>query len=320
MYDRAQMKLAAKARLQRGGRWLAVLVALIAAALGGGVSIQTPSLEFNQSFSPSDTQSPPSFGSEALFDNVLPYIFIGFIVLFIIVSILAFAYTTFLGNVVKVGTYGWFMRYAREEEPPVQHVFLGFRIYGKAVVTMLLHDVYVLLWSLLFVIPGIIKGIGYSLTPYILYENPKLSPKEALNLSAKMMNGWKMEAFELHLSFIGWRLLSVLTFGVLDVLYVNPYFETAYAMFYDTVRYDALYVRQIVTPEELNVELPETTVPADDTASADAPLEDAALPMTASAEESEAPIAPEAPLPAFAEDAPTALPSDTADGQEQTED
>lgn len=252
MYNRAQMKLVAKTRLAKGGRWVAVLVCLIAALLGGGVSVNTPSLEFKN-----QTSVTPSFGSETMLEDTLPYI-LGFVAsVMTIVFVIALAYSIFVANIVKVGAYGWFMRYAREELPPVQHVFLGFRIYGKALVTMLLHDLFILLWSLLFIIPGIIKSLGYYLVPYILYENPKLSPKEALALSEKMMDGWKTHAFKLELSFIGWRLLSALTLGILDVLYVNPYYQTTHALFYDMVRYDALYVRRVITHEDLDITPPQ---------------------------------------------------------------
>ena len=79
------------------------------------------------------------------------------------------------------------------------------------------------LWSMLFVIPGIIKGLSYSLTPYILAKYPEVPAKDALKLSMRFMNGRKGELFVLGLSFIGWCILAGLTFGILGIFYVIPY-------------------------------------------------------------------------------------------------
>ena len=79
------------------------------------------------------------------------------------------------------------------------------------------------LWSMLFVIPGIIKGLSYSLTPYILAKYPEVPSKDALKLSMRFMNGRKGELFVLGLSFIGWCILAGLTFGILGIFYVIPY-------------------------------------------------------------------------------------------------
>jgi len=272
MYDRAQMKLAAKARLSKGGRWIAVLVCFLAGILGGTVSVGgSSSVNFNMNIDlPSDPSTFPSFGSGS-FRDFIPFM-IGFIAAYMgIAMILTSAYMIFVGNIIGVGFTGWFLRYVRGEEPPVEDLFLAFRIYGKVVGTMLLRDVYIFLWSLLFSIPGIIKSYSYYLVPYIIYENPSLSANDAITLSRKMMNGWKWEAFVLELSFLGWHILSALTCGILGILYVNPYFQTAHAMFYETVRYDALYNRCVVTPDELAVESTEyTTAPAADSVNGDA--------------------------------------------------
>lgn len=80
------------------------------------------------------------------------------------------------------------------------------------------------LWSLLFIIPGIVKGYSYALTPYILAKYPEISAKEALKVSMKLMDGKKSELFVLQLSFIGWFLLSGVTFGILGIFYVFPYY------------------------------------------------------------------------------------------------
>lgn len=93
------------------------------------------------------------------------------------------------------------------------------RVGGYAWMTL-----FTFLWSLLFLIPGIVKSYSYSLTPYILAKYPGIPAREALKLSMKIMDGRKWELFVLHLSFIGWGILSALTFGILAIFFVSPYF------------------------------------------------------------------------------------------------
>lgn len=112
-----------------------------------------------------------------------------------------------------------------------------FNGYLKNVWAMFLYNVFVLLWSLLLLIPGIIKTYAYSMTPYILKDNPELSANEAINLSCKMMKGHKFDLFLLHLSFIGWYILNVFTFGI-GMLWLMPYITTAQAAFYQDIKKD----------------------------------------------------------------------------------
>ena len=116
-------------------------------------------------------------------------------------------------------------------------VRLAFSDYVRNAVSILLVYLYTLLWTLLFIVPGIIKGLAYSLTPFIVKDNPQLSPNQAINLSMKMMKGHKFDLFYLYLSFLGWILLSMLTLGV-GLLWVIPYLETTMAAFYQDVKND----------------------------------------------------------------------------------
>lgn len=102
---------------------------------------------------------------------------------------------------------------------------------GTKFVSTLLVMLYTFLWSLLFIIPGIVKSYSYAMTPYILLDRPELSATDAIKESEKMMNGHKMDLFILDLSFIGWILLSMLTCGIL-VLYVEPYMMATKSAFY----------------------------------------------------------------------------------------
>ena len=108
--------------------------------------------------------------------------------------------------------------------------------YLNVVKTLFLRDLYIILWSLLLLIPGIIKSYSYLLVPYILAEEPDMDNKEAFRLSREMMDGNKWHAFCLDLSFIGWHILNVFTFGLLGIFYVKPYQATASAEMYIAIR------------------------------------------------------------------------------------
>lgn len=104
------------------------------------------------------------------------------------------------------------------------------KVWGKLAMYLL-----IVLWSLLFLIPGIIKKYSYSMTPYILHEYPELSASEAIHRSRMMMRGHKFDLFWLQLSFIGWFILSILTAGI-GFLWLAPYYQTAQAAFYEEVK------------------------------------------------------------------------------------
>ena len=116
---------------------------------------------------------------------------------------------------------------------------LAFGTYGRNLAGMLLMFVFTLLWTLLFIIPGVIKAIAYSMTPYILKDYPELSPNQAINLSQKMMKGHKFDFFYLVLSFWGWALLCILTLGI-GTLWLSPYVYTSFAAFYEDVKKEYL--------------------------------------------------------------------------------
>ena len=102
-------------------------------------------------------------------------------------------------------------------------------------VTILLMYVYTFLWTLLLIVPGIIKGFSYAMTPFILKDNPNMKNNEAIELSMAMMDGHKWDLFCLELSFIGWALLCILTLGI-GYLWLSPYMYASYAAFYEDVK------------------------------------------------------------------------------------
>ena len=112
----------------------------------------------------------------------------------------------------------------------------GFRrSWGRNVWGMFLVGFFTSLWTLLLIIPGIVKYYAYAMTPYILVDNPELSANQAINLSCKMMKGHKFDLFYLQLSFIGWGILSVFTLGI-GFLWLMPYMLTAQASFYQDIK------------------------------------------------------------------------------------
>ena len=111
----------------------------------------------------------------------------------------------------------------------------GFKIYSRAIFGMILVQIFTFLWSLLLIVPGIIKAYSYAMTPYILVDNPELSVREAIRRSQQMMAGQKFNLFWLQLSFIGWFFLSCVTGGI-GFLWLAPYYQTSQAVFYQNLR------------------------------------------------------------------------------------
>lgn len=128
-----------------------------------------------------------------------------------------------------------YLNLTRGFEPDVKILFSGFRRFGDALALTLLIGVFTFLWSLLLVVPGIIKAISYSQASYVLAEHPEMNAKQALDESIAIMDGHKMEYFVLSLSFIPWILLCVVTCG-LAVLYVGPYMQATFVNFYESIK------------------------------------------------------------------------------------
>lgn len=138
-------------------------------------------------------------------------------------------------NVIAIGVLFIFLDVSNGKEIDIKNIFEGFKDYGRYILGLLLVFVYTLLWTLLLIIPGIIKSISYSMTPYLMRENPEMEGEEAIRLSMKMMYGHKMDYFLLQLSFIGWALLCILTLGI-GLLWLVPYILTAEAEFYKELK------------------------------------------------------------------------------------
>lgn len=225
MWTRAQLKQNAKLAMSRN-YWNCVLVALILSLLtGGGIS----SLDWQFDSSSEDLNLfSRTYSKEMLIFTLIVVIF---------VAAFSILFSILVGNVIHVGSARFFLE-NREHETTAGTMFSSFKggCYGKNVWILFLQNLYIFGWSLLLIIPGIIKGYAYMLVPYLLAENPDLDRKRVFRLSEEMMQGHKMEAFVLELSFVGWRVASTLTCGILGVLYVEPYAEATYAEFYTALK------------------------------------------------------------------------------------
>lgn len=128
---------------------------------------------------------------------------------------------------------------------------LGFGNWLHVVWGMILSTIYIFLWTLLLIIPGIIKSYSYALTPYILVEHPEMSANEAIEESMRLMDGHKFDLFYLQLSFIGWAILSILSLG-LGVFWLIPYQMTAQAAFYRDIKNEAMPLQDnVIEPERV---------------------------------------------------------------------
>lgn len=165
--------------------------------------------------------------------------------------LVSIAVTILLTNIVAMGSATWFHRSIKTEGLKMEEMFWTFKEdYGGNVLMMFLISLYTALWSMLFVVPGIVKGYSYSLAMYIKSENPQISASQAIELSKKMTNGRKMDLFVLDLSYIGWFMLSGITFNILGILYVLPYYQAAKAFAYEEIKEEAL-ANQTVSEAEL---------------------------------------------------------------------
>ena len=128
---------------------------------------------------------------------------------------------------------------------------LGFGNWLHVVWGMVLSTIYIFLWTLLLIIPGIIKSYSYALTPYILVEHPEMSANEAIEESMRLMDGHKFDMFYLQLSFIGWAILSILSLG-LGFFWLIPYQMTAQAAFYRDIKNEAMPLQDnVIEPERV---------------------------------------------------------------------
>lgn len=144
--------------------------------------------------------------------------------------------TLVVAGPLMLGMSRVFLKVSRSGDAEVGQLFEGFQYFGNSLGAYLLSTLFIFLWTLLLIIPGIIAGISYSMIYFILSDHPETSPSDAITLSKEMMRGYKWQYFCLGFRFLGWILLSIfLTLGI-GMLWVMPYMQTSYAHFYQMVR------------------------------------------------------------------------------------
>ena len=207
----------------KGKYWMAFIVTLVTGLIG---SIGNSFVSFGQNLSevlgmvePAELDSTMAIGALVLNGVV------------IISAIIGTLFSIFVINAITVGVSNYFIKNT-DSKPSFGDAFSGFKVkYGRNIGTILLVGIKTVLWTLLFIIPGIIKSYEYSIIPYILADDPEISSKDAFKKAKQMMKGNKWRLFKLEFSFIGWFVLCVLTLGI-GTFFLIPYVNAAAAEFY----------------------------------------------------------------------------------------
>ena len=223
------------AREALSGKWMiAVLVGLVAMLLGGASS-GGPEVKLN--IDASGANASFEFAGQTIFstggglDSEIGAFLVGSAIYITIAAIVMAVVYFVLGSIISVGYARFNLDMVDRGEPGFEILFGYFSYWKTTAIARLLQSVYILLWSLLFIIPGIITTYSYAMTEFILAENPDLTASEAIARSKEMMSGNRWRLFCLHFSFIGWDILSSLTLGIGN-LWLRPYKQAANAAFY----------------------------------------------------------------------------------------
>jgi uncharacterized membrane protein len=183
-----------------------------------------------------------ALGRESLRGNWLMAILVSlvssiimFIASWIDQTALFFIASLLISGPMTYGLASYFLQLFRRQQPKFSVLFTGFQFFGATILLNLLLFIFILLWSLLLFIPGIIAALRYSMSWYILYDNPGIKPIDAIRKSKEIMYGYKWKLVKLYLSFIGWFILSVITLGI-GFLWYTPYVIASMSAFYEQVK------------------------------------------------------------------------------------
>ncbi len=225
MWEIGEVKARGKAAF-KANYWYSVLAGFILTICVGGVSS-------------SSSQSAQNEEVQAAFQNLSPQIIAVIFGAVGLALIVAIAVDICLLNPLEVGCHYFFLKNIRETPANISEIKEGFKNIGHKIGTMFLKDLFLVLWFMLFCIPGFIKYYSYMMVPYILAENPDLSATEVITRSRQMMNGHKWKAFVLDLSFIGWILLTAFTCGLVGIFWTMPYVASTKAALYEAIKGEA---------------------------------------------------------------------------------
>lgn len=243
MWSRKEIKTLSQARLHYN-YWKMVVVGIIISLCGGSASsVFKWKFKSNTGFGhKEDSFHYFSFLPFPELDNVqnmiqsINLIHSSLIFLVIFGIMIAILFGIFVFNPLYAGCIRFFVKNVENNADFSEITFYFGKNYMNTVKTLFFWRLYIFLWTLLFIIPRIIKGYEYRMVPYILAERPDLDYKQVLQLSSRMMNYEKFHVFVLDLSFIGWGLLSLATCGIVGVFYVTPYIEQTYPFLYNILK------------------------------------------------------------------------------------
>lgn len=216
--------------------WVSVVVGILLMLLVGGSAAsgannarqQTSELTIEQQTAVDDATS----AIRAMPDEAKGQLVAAIIGGSLVATIVGVLLKVFLFNPLQVGCYRFFAKNVEQTPAPLGLVREGFGGYGHVFMTLFLRDLFLVLWCLLLIVPGIIKSYSYQLVPYIIKDQPNLSATETIARSSELMRGNKWRAFVMDLTFLGWWLLGGLTLGVVNVFWTTPYYESAKAALY----------------------------------------------------------------------------------------
>ncbi len=231
-WSRTRLKEMARTALH-GSYWRSVLVAFILLLITGGTSVISSANNLSEGMSGSDTGD--MFSAYSVF-HISGALLAALLISVVTAGIISIAISIFVLNPLEVGCRNYFRKDIFEPQT-LEGLGVGFQgNYLNVVKTIFLRDLYIFLWSLLFIIPGIIKSYEYMMVPYLLSEDPNMSADEAFARSRAMMDGEKWNAFVLDLSFLGWNILGACTLGILTIFYVAPYQYLTHAALYGALK------------------------------------------------------------------------------------
>lgn len=245
MWTRVELKSRATDVLRKV-YWMALIASLIITIGGFGFQGNTEIIKFN--FNSNSKGGLIRITPYDIQHWFFPALAIGVIIILVILGLILFR--VLLGYHLEVGGRRFFIKAATEKNAQLEAIGFTFKDgrYGNVTLTMLYKGFLIFLWSLLLIIPGIIKSYAYRMVPYILAENPQMNYKRALELSDQMTDGMKFDILVLDLSFIGWHLLGVVTFGI-GSIFINPYIRATDAELYLSLKERAIKM-SLCSPEE----------------------------------------------------------------------
>ena len=224
MWSIAELKSRGKQAF-RANYWQSVAVSFVMAIFAGG----TASAASNRVQSTTSEVTVEGAGVSPEQAAFLAAVVLGVIFTVGIVGSIVHA---LLANPIEVGGRRFFEKNANDPTTQFNTMFEGFQDYGRVLVTMLIRDVFILLWTLLLIIPRAMKAYSYRLVPYLVKDRPELSPMEVLAESEALMRGNRWQAFVMDLSFLGWLLLGVVTLNLGNIFWTNPYMNATDAALY----------------------------------------------------------------------------------------